>query len=464
MKDCSACDLEGGGGERPPPVKACLIAPAFGDDARVARRPRPVAAALPERVVVDDAVRRAFARVRRERDARRRALVRAALEESRDGVIRGILARPVKRAPSTPTAVDTATVAAAAIPGANKRSKHGHARSTVAEEKKEEAEDEGAHGNGGDWNGEAQESPAHADDARRGKAAPTGTAAATPGPGAGIGGGHRALVFPRLPSNGCPPVGERALAIRALAPTDEADAETASTTRHRPLLLEGCHDPRPTSASLVFLTAGLVVDDRPALAHLEYFGDGDDEDLYSELYDTTERERRHACGARHEEEETAATVDAVLDRLGPAAGEEPAMDGPQGSGGGRATPDEVVSRALAALSGADPQSVCERVREHRRREQHTTPSVTAAERPAASSAVPGGDSGDVVKNSDATVRVPYESLMDSYSGLFCRRCFVYDCNLHGNLPKASVGLLGELAAQKEAEGHWREVSRFGWRR
>ena len=62
------------------------------------------------------------------------------------------------------------------------------------------------------------------------------------------------------------------------------------------------------------------------------------------------------------------------------------------------------------------------------------------------------------KNSDTSVAVPYECIMDSYRDLFCRRCFTYDCNLHGNLPKANLHLLGELAVQKEVDGYWKEVS------
>ena len=61
-------------------------------------------------------------------------------------------------------------------------------------------------------------------------------------------------------------------------------------------------------------------------------------------------------------------------------------------------------------------------------------------------------------NSDTTVPVPYTSIMDSYRDLLCRRCFTYDCNIHGNLPKANITLLGELAVQKELDGRWTEVS------
>jgi len=62
-----------------------------------------------------------------------------------------------------------------------------------------------------------------------------------------------------------------------------------------------------------------------------------------------------------------------------------------------------------------------------------------------------------VKNSDAEKTMSYEHIMDSYRDLFCRRCFTYDCNMHGNLPKPNIELQGELAVQKEYEGHWGEI-------
>jgi len=48
--------------------------------------------------------------------------------------------------------------------------------------------------------------------------------------------------------------------------------------------------------------------------------------------------------------------------------------------------------------------------------------------------------------------------MDSYRSIFCRRCFSYDCNSHGNISKPSLELQGELSIAKEREGHWQDVN------
>jgi hypothetical protein len=48
----------------------------------------------------------------------------------------------------------------------------------------------------------------------------------------------------------------------------------------------------------------------------------------------------------------------------------------------------------------------------------------------------------------------YTTLMDTYRALFCRRCFCYDCNIHGALYAPSLELQSELASKKETDGSW----------
>jgi hypothetical protein len=52
-------------------------------------------------------------------------------------------------------------------------------------------------------------------------------------------------------------------------------------------------------------------------------------------------------------------------------------------------------------------------------------------------------------------RSQYEEAMSSFRDLFCRRCCIYDCNLHGLAENYDPGLQGELALQSELNANWK---------
>jgi hypothetical protein len=62
-------------------------------------------------------------------------------------------------------------------------------------------------------------------------------------------------------------------------------------------------------------------------------------------------------------------------------------------------------------------------------------------------------------NSCSTTPLSYETFMDSYRSLFCRRCFTYDCALHGGNNNTAKGsdLQGELALENEQEQYWEKT-------
>ncbi|KAL7482868.1 hypothetical protein ACHAW6_008523 [Cyclotella cf. meneghiniana] len=259
-----------------------------------------------------------------------------------------------------------------------------------------------------------------------------------------------------------------ALTIKLHAPSARTES---SSTRHQPLLIEGTHPPRPSSSSVITLKSFFCADDERNLAHVPYFGDEtcNDGDIDWDLFDVGERMKLYEYGPPYRETETIETIDEVLKLL---AGREPSLfydivasdftKAPvvRGDDVDRKVPPvtqtvKLVHSFLAELSDVKVERVQERhiicfghktsdkkskvKMHHAKEDNHDSPSRTHK------------------KNSAKEDPASYEEAVDSYRDLFCRRCFTYDCQIHGNLPKSNLQLLGELAMQKDREGHWNEL-------
>ncbi|KAL7470905.1 hypothetical protein ACHAXS_011203 [Conticribra weissflogii] len=250
-------------------------------------------------------------------------------------------------------------------------------------------------------------------------------------------------------------------------------------SKYQPILIEGTHAPRPLSSSCIFLKSHFAVEDERNLAYIPYFGDDDKEDIVSQLVelggDAEERMRMAEFGAKYREEERFAIVDKVLKLL--------AKNDPNLFAELRLLDDIEANEDLTESIQSDIQtlksihaSIAEfaRVRVERVRERHIVcfgkndDSNGSQPKPNTSDEMDNGHDAIVKssprkrgtlskKNSETAIPTSYENVMDSYRNLLCRRCFTYDCNLHGNLPKPNLELLGELAVLKEKEGHWDEA-------
>jgi len=398
------------------------------------------------------------------------------------------------------------------------------------------------------------------------------------------------LVFPRLPSNNCPqhqqitfcppcqsttttkednksqtppPVNlstkQCKISIKSKNKSKPSDllydttkSGTASTTTsYNPLNITGSHPPLPKSSSLILLNSSFAVDDTPSLQYVPYFEDGDNEDIYSDLFDTKERERLYEFGPKYCEKETFESVDSVLkllakeneegkeeeskqeleskgsrrllmdldlynvvvaksnkeavididdDSTAAAADDDDDSDtntekkenGKATDGKKKTAPKKKIKQSdieklerihliLSELANIDLNRVHERhavcffkkpdkvvsgqrysdksscYNESEKDEAKVEEKKNEEKKNEASAAA--SSSSDANSDSKEAAAVPpYESIMDSYRDLLCRRCFTYDCNIHGNLPKANLRLSGELAVQKELDGHWKEVS------
>lgn len=190
------------------------------------------------------------------------------------------------------------------------------------------------------------------------------------------------------------------------------------TTTRSPVPLEGAHEPRPTGATPAFLKTHFATDDERALSYVPYFGDDDHEDLYSELYNTESRERMMEFGPEYRERETLKRIDDTL---------ELAQEKLRGS---KSVSKERLETALASLLKLDANLLSNR--HSQEPEPDASPKKTAHE-------------------SD------YLGVVDSFRQCFCRRCFTYDCNMHGCQKKPDLTIQGELAIEKERSGFWKKV-------
>ena len=154
--------------------------------------------------------------------------------------------------------------------------------------------------------------------------------------------------------------------------------------------LEGAHEPRPTGTTAVFLKSHFAIDDQKELSYVPYFGDNDRDDVVN-LYSTEGRERMMEFGPEYQERETRRVIQETLELADEKLG-----------GARDAALQKRLEDALATLLEVDLDRL------HSLNDEATTTSPKKS-------------------NSD----LDYSGAVDSYRKCFCRRCFTYDCNIHG---------------------------------
>jgi hypothetical protein len=196
-------------------------------------------------------------------------------------------------------------------------------------------------------------------------------------------------------------------------------------------LIEASHPPLPKSRTAIFQNYSYLVDDEPEMKFTPNIDDDDEgtqEEVIEELVELGAKVRTYNFGQPRKEKKI--LIDATLNRLDEK----------------KALPQQIDRReryfaSIAKLTKVDTSSVRERHQLYIEQEEARLALKTIKSK----------------SNSDTPVAVTYDKIIDSYRDLFCRRCFTYDCNIHGNLPKANLDLLGELALQKERDGEWAEI-------
>lgn len=181
--------------------------------------------------------------------------------------------------------------------------------------------------------------------------------------------------------------------------------------------LEGTHDPRPPGTTPAFLKQHYATEDEQALTHVPYFNDDDHEDVVSEHFDVSARERALELGPEYRQYETYRIIEETLKEI-------------QEETRGTVSANR-IEEALAEVMDIDPDLI------QNRQENKDIPSPVK----------------------EPVHETEYLAAVDSYRQCFCRRCFTYDCNMHGGCQsKPDIKIQGELAMEKERSSFWKKVS------
>ncbi|KAL4109743.1 hypothetical protein PRIC1_001438 [Phytophthora ramorum] len=172
--------------------------------------------------------------------------------------------------------------------------------------------------------------------------------------------------------------------------------------------------PIPTATMWTALAKNYEVEDEPQLKFLPYFGDDDEEDVVSEFYQI-KQQRTSVC----EVEYTKEMCEAVLKSL---------------QSTWELTPSDL--KRVADVIEVEEEVLVE-VHKNLRLAQRAAKKKRRTEcNSATPTYVEARNKEDISQAEEASISMDeyfemYEQSADSYRTLFCRRCFVYDCDYHG---------------------------------
>lgn len=246
---------------------------------------------------------------------------------------------------------------------------------------------------------------------------------------------HESLVPWKKTRRSRGPTGGRTVSVKWYETKRMVDRESVHCTplRTGPLL--------PEHNSCIPIRNTYNVEDQNVLEFVPYDDDiaengGEEDSVYEErfvLFDTKERENMLQFGMKFEIDATNRQIDETIRRC---------LDGNGDEDEGSALDEREINLALEGLSLLVKN---EYWTPERLRERYDMALKDLEAKPEALSA--GTVAAEPTKDHDAR----YLHGKDSYRNLFCRRCYVYCCNLHSILDKPSLQLQYELGIQAERE-------------
>ena len=211
-------------------------------------------------------------------------------------------------------------------------------------------------------------------------------------------------------------------------------------------------DPLPPYTFCLPIMESYRVDDQPELTFVPVLEKYDDKPLSRRnilsMHQTSYREEMVLFGPKSQQEKTNMLLDTLFQRLFHSS------DGGVGGIGDVIVPSlqHDVWDTIAKVTNQSRLQIIRRLREH--------------EAPASTTITKIHDSNDIDPHSNSTnssstsklkrsrLDVKYESFTDAYRKLWCRQCYIYDCNMHGLSEKPSVSVQTMLAKSKARDGYW----------
>lgn len=225
--------------------------------------------------------------------------------------------------------------------------------------------------------------------------------------------------------------------VPAQAPRQQIN-EVASPSKHpskRPktaLSISGMMKPVPESSLCVPVASSVWTEDSEELSFVPHIDEAEDDAADAAVsrllsdHDTSRREELIMHGAECEQDRRNQTIDETLRRV---------FEATDDSYNDLST--DFILSIVAKVIGEEVDRI-----------QARYDVLTTADEPLTDEA--NTEPGD----SDESLDTKFQTAMDSYRNLWCRRCYTYDCNLHGLQDKQSPNIQLEQAVRKEASSFW----------